>query len=104
MNKKGQSLEQSLDDAGLSDQHLTHRLGELLTASGHLTEDSLSWALLTSGEIGVPLGHVLIQTGVVAPALVGLALTTQRQIRMKAMTREEAVQRLKSYESTASSA
>jgi hypothetical protein len=52
-------------------------------------------SLLTSGELGVPLGHILIQTGVVAPDIVGIALTTQRQIRMKIMTVDEAVERLR---------
>lgn len=102
ISKNGHSIDDALQKAGLADQHLTHRLGELLVQSGHLTEDSLAWALLTAGEIGVPLGHVLIQTGVVVPDVVGLALTTQRQIRMKIMSSEEAIDRLRSYSTTAS--
>jgi hypothetical protein len=98
-----ESIDTALANVGLADQHLTHRLGELLVTSGHLSEESLAWALLTSGEIGVPLGHVLIQTGVVLPDIVGLALTSQRQIRMKIMTMDEAVDRLQKY-GTATSA
>ena len=97
ITKNGCTIDEALSRAGLADQHLTHRLGELLVQSGHLTDDSLAWALLTAGEIGVPLGHVLIQTGVVMPDIVGLALTAQRQIRMKIMTTQEAVVRLQNY-------
>lgn len=98
MHKKELTLEQSLELNGLADQHLTHRLGELLVQSGYLTDENLAWALLTSGEIGIPLGHVLIQTSVVPPDIVGIALTTQRQIRMRIMTMDEAVERLKSHQ------
>jgi hypothetical protein len=94
MHKKEVSLDEAIALAGLGDQHLTHRLGELLLAADCISEENLAWALLTSGELGVPLGHVLIQTGVVAPDIVGIALTTQRQIRMKIMSVEEAVERL----------
>jgi hypothetical protein len=95
MHKKNMQLEDALAAAGLADQHLTHRLGELLLAADCITEENLAWSLLTSGELGVPLGHILIQTGVVAPDIVGIALTTQRQIRMKIMTVDEAVERLR---------
>ncbi len=104
ITKNGFSVDDALAKAGLGDQHLTHRLGELLVSSGHLTDESLAWALLTAGEIGVPLGHVLIQTGVVLPDVVGIALTAQHQIRMKIMTNQEAVDRLKSFKRTASPA
>lgn len=102
--KNNFTIDEALVAAGLGDQHLTHRLGELLVASGHLSDDSLAWALLTAGELGVPLGHILIQTSVVNPAVVGLALTTQRQIRMKVMTTDEAVDRLRTYQPAGSSA
>lgn len=102
MGKNGATLEDALLEAGLADQHLTHRLGELLLAADCISEESLAWSLLTSGELGVPLGHVLIQTGVVAPDIVGIALTTQRQIRMKIMTVDEAVDRLKNFKPTVS--
>jgi hypothetical protein len=101
MHKKNISLDQALVENGLGDQHLTHRLGELLVQAGYLTDENLAWALLTSGEVGVPLGHILIQTSVVPPDIVGLALTTQRQIRMRIMTIDEAVDRLKSYQPAA---
>lgn len=104
MYKKDLSLDDSLSINGLADQHLTHRLGELLVQSGYLSDESLAWSLLTSGEIGVPLGHVLIQTGVVPPDIVGIALTTQRQIRMRIMTMDEAVTRLKNYHPAITSA
>lgn len=104
INKKSLTLEDALMDAGLADQHLTHRLGELLLSAGCISEESLAWSLLTSGELGVPLGHVLIQTGVVSPDIVGIALTTQRQIRMKIMSFEEAVDRLKSFKATPTTA
>jgi hypothetical protein len=104
MHKRNLSLEEAIGEAGLEDQHLTHRLGELLLAAECISHDSLAWALLTSGELGVPLGHVLIQTGVVAPDIVGIALTTQRQIRMKIMTVEEAVDRLRGMKQTPATA
>lgn len=91
------SLDEALDENGYGEQHLTHRLGELLVKSGYLDDEGIAWALLTSGEIGVPLGHVLIQTSVVPPAIVGLALTLQRQIRMQSLTPDEAIERLKTY-------
>ncbi|HEY9789841.1 MAG TPA: hypothetical protein V6D22_05555 [Candidatus Obscuribacterales bacterium] len=100
--KTGATIDDALSKEGIAKQHLTHRLGELLVASGYLSEEGLAWALLTAGEIGVPLGHVLIQTGVVVPDIVGLALTTQRQIRMKAISVDEAIDRLKNYHPTAS--
>lgn len=97
MNKQASTLEEALVEARLDDQHLTHRLGELLLAAECITEENLAWALLTSGELGVPLGHVLIQTGVVPPDIVGIALTTQHQLRMKIMSIQEAVDRLKNF-------
>jgi hypothetical protein len=101
IHKKNFSLDEALSGNGLGDQHLTHRLGELLVQAGYLDDENLAWALLTSGEIGVPLGHVLIQTGAVPPDIVGIALTTQRQIRMRIMTVDEAVDRLKTYQPSA---
>lgn len=103
MSKNGMSLDEALAKQGLADQHLTHRLGELLVLSGHLSEEKLSDALLSAGEVGIPLGHILIQSSVVAPDIVGIALTTQRQIRMKIMSTEEAVARLRNYQPAASS-
>lgn len=101
IHKNSMSLDEALTSAGLGDQHLTHRLGELLMHAGYISEENLAWALLTSGEIGVPLGHVLIQTGVVPPDIVGIALTTQRQIRMRIMSTEEAIERLRTYQAPA---
>ncbi len=98
------TLEEGLAQEGLADQHLSHRLGELLVMAGYISEENLAWALLASGDNGIPLGHVLIQTGAVPPAIVAIALTTQHQLRMKSMTTDEAVARLRNFKPSAATA
>ena len=80
---------------GLINIDSSHRLGELLMAAGHLTEEDLAFALMTSAEIAVPLGHVLVQTGVVPPDVIGVALMVQKQVRMHMLTPEEGIERIR---------
>ncbi len=94
---EGQELNVALSKVGfLESQTLAYRLGDLLLAADVISEDDLTFALLTSGEIAIPLGHALIQTGVVVPDVVAAALTAQKQIRSKSVSAEEAIEVLRS--------
>lgn len=94
---EGQELNVALSKVGfLETQTLAYRLGDLLLAAEVISEDDLTFALLTSGEIAIPLGHALIQTGVVVPDVVAAALTAQKQIRNKSVSPEEAIASLRS--------
>ena len=95
---EGSSLQAALDSAGV-DPSVTQnqdRLGELLVASELLSEDNLAEALIASAELSSPLGHSLVKMQIIRPDLVVAALTVQKQLRLREISYEEGIGRLKS--------
>lgn len=95
---EGSSLQAALGSAGV-DPALTQnqdRLGELLVASELLSEENLAEALIASAELSSPLGHALVKMQIIRPELVVAALTVQKQLRLREITYEEGIGRLKS--------
>jgi hypothetical protein len=60
-----------------------------------LSEADLSFALMSCGELAIPLGHALIQTGVLKPNVVAAALGYQKLLRQKSVDIEQVVANLK---------
>jgi len=95
---EGVTLETALGTAGV-DPEVTQsqdRLGELLVASELLSEENLAEALIASAELSSPLGHSLVKMQIIRPDLVVAALTVQKQLRLREISYEEALGRLKS--------
>ncbi len=95
---EGVTLETALETAGV-DPEVTQsqdRLGELLVASELLSEENLAEALIASAELSSPLGHSLVKMQIIRPDLVVAALTVQKQLRLREISYEEALGRLKS--------
>lgn len=95
---EGVTLETALATAGV-DPEVTQsqdRLGELLVASELLSEENLAEALIASAELSSPLGHSLVKMQIIRPDLVVAALTVQKQLRLREISYEEALGRLKS--------
>lgn len=95
---EGSSLQAALGSAGV-DPTLTQnqdRLGELLVASELLSEENLAEALIASAELSSPLGHSLVKMQIIRPDLVVAALTVQKQLRLREISYEEGIGRLKS--------
>lgn len=74
----------------------TTRLGELLMAAGLITSEDLEDALRTRDETGLPLGRILVLTRLLSEELLAAALTAQVFLRDGKVTREQAIDGLKS--------
>ncbi len=79
-----------------SDRPPVARLGELLQDSDMIARPQLEDALKTSQETGLPLGRVLVLTNCVSEEMLSAALTAQVLVRDNKISREQAVQALKS--------
>ncbi|CAN5342883.1 hypothetical protein BH10CYA1_BH10CYA1_16440 [soil metagenome] len=75
---------------------VTNKLGELLLAADIVPIDALNAALLQCQSIGLPLGRVLIGNGVLTEQMLAATLNAQVFIRDKKLTREQAIQGLRS--------
>jgi len=75
---------------------LTNKLGELLFEAGIVSKAQLQSALTQCQTIGLPLGRVLVVTSVLSEQMLAAALNAQVLIRDKKVTREQAIQGLKS--------
>lgn len=73
----------------------TNKLGELLIESGLVSKEQLDLALAQCSQSGLPLGRILMLTGIVVEPLVSSALNAQVLVRDKKISREQAVQGLK---------
>lgn len=95
---EGASLQAALETAGVGPEVTQNqdRLGELLVASELLSEDNLAEALIASAELSSPLGHALVKMQIIRPDLVVAALTVQKQLRLREISYEEGIGRLKS--------
>lgn len=98
ISKEGLSWEQSLKNIGWTSrvQPVTNKLGELLLAAHIVRKDQLDEALKTSFETGLPVGRILVLTGVLSESLLTAVLNAQVMIRDGKITREQAIQGIKS--------
>lgn len=94
----GADLQSALAAAGVSPDITQNqdRLGELLVASELLSEENLAEALIASAELSSPLGHSLVKMQIIRPDLVVAALTVQKQLRLREISYEEGIGRLRS--------
>lgn len=93
----GLSLADSLERSGINPAiaESGYRLGELLMAAELLQEDELARALVTSVEISSPLGHSLVKLKILRPEVVVASLNVQKQLRLRQISYDEAIARLK---------
>jgi len=92
-HKEHISLNDAFQRSGLvapEDQE-TNRLGQLLVASGIVTEKDLEEALQINIRTGLPLGHIFCFHGYVSQAILYTALQVQESIRRNAIARNEAI-------------
>src|SRR6185369_13197020 len=91
-------LEHALQHLGLSSKKTvtTAKLGELLLAAELVDAEKLDEALRTSQETGLPLGRILVLTQLVSDELLSAALTAQVLIRDAKISKQQAVEGLKS--------
>ncbi|MBS2000244.1 MAG: hypothetical protein JST44_01990 [Cyanobacteria bacterium SZAS LIN-5] len=75
---------------------VTNKLGELLLAADIVPIDALNAALLQCQSIGLPLGRVLVGNGNLTEQMLTAVLNAQVFIRDKKLTREQAIQGLRS--------
>lgn len=96
--KKGQTLQEALVEHKWAPRQdrTTNKLGELLIDSNMVSQSQLDAALNISFETGMPLGGTLVLQGVLSAQLLPMVLTAQEQIRDGKITRNEAVENLKS--------
>lgn len=91
-------FEEALSKAGWvqPDSMPLQKLGDLLIESGMVSKKVLETALRSSSETGLPLGRVLVHTSHLHETLLHAALNAQVMVRDGKITREQAVQGLKS--------
>jgi hypothetical protein len=77
----------------------TNKLGELLIAAERITAEQLQTALDTVESSGLPLGRVLVLTGAVNEPVLKVGLEVQVGVRDGSISREEAIQRLRTVSS-----
>ncbi|HMP53489.1 MAG TPA: hypothetical protein PKD05_18215, partial [Candidatus Melainabacteria bacterium] len=92
------TLDQALADLGWTGTSttLSNKLGELIIEAGILTEDSLKEGLVQADQSGFPLGRVLVSMGLMSEQLLASALNAQILVRDGKISREQAIQGLKS--------
>ncbi len=86
-------LDQALEHLGWVRSEVLegNKLGELLLGSGMLTAEQLSEALAMSAETRLPIGRILLLTGVLPDELLTSVLNAQMMIRHGKLTRQEAL-------------
>ena len=101
LNKVSQddvTFDQALKQLGwvTKSTHITAKLGELVFGAELVSEAQLNEALRTSHETGLPLGRVLVLTQALNDELLSAALTAQVLVRDGKISRDQAIQGLKS--------
>ncbi len=96
--QSGASFEETLEQMGwhVNPDILTNKLGELLLDAQIVNSKQLEDALHTSSETGLPVGRVMVSMGMVNDQLMATVLNAQEMIRDRKVTREQAIQGLKS--------
>lgn len=72
-----------------------NRLGEILIASGYAVRKQIEEALEQSAETGLPLGMVLLSTGIISRTGLNSALSAQKLIRQNPDDRDRVIYALK---------
>ncbi|HEY9733434.1 MAG TPA: hypothetical protein V6C89_16060 [Drouetiella sp.] len=92
------TFEQALRQLGftIKASHQTAKLGELVIGAELVTQAQLNEALRTSQETGLPLGRVLVLTQALNDEMLSAALTAQVLVRDGKISRDQAIQGLKS--------
>ncbi len=94
--RDGESLEAAFAKVGfVDDTAWSARLGQLLVDSGVLTRKRLARGLVCSTKQCCPLGHSLIQLGLLQPSVLSMALSLQKDIRTGRKTRDQALTELR---------
>ncbi len=98
VTREKQDLEVALKNLGWArkDSTQTNKLGELLLAAHVVTAEQLDEALKNSFETGLPMGRILVLTGALSESLLAAVLNAQVMVRDGKITREQAVQGIKS--------
>jgi hypothetical protein len=73
----------------------SNRLGEILIASGFALRKQIDEALEQSAETGLPLGTVLLSTGIISRTGLNSALSAQKLIRLEVAERDKIIYALK---------
>ena len=73
----------------------SNRLGEILIASGFALRKQIDEALEQSAETGLPLGTVLLSTGIISRTGLNSALSAQKLIRLQVAERDKIIYALK---------
>lgn len=89
------TLDEALVKLGIQQGGQTNKLGELLIEAGLVTKEQLESSLLHGKTSGLPLGRVLVVTGIISEQLLASALNAQILIRDKRVEREQAISSLK---------
>lgn len=92
----GSSLNKLMGDGDQKSVRSVDRLAELLLDSEIVSQDQLDQALMTSFESGIPLGSALVFEGILSPSLFPSILQIHKNIRDGRITKEEAVNEIKS--------
>jgi hypothetical protein len=99
VSDNGMEIDAALSRLGFDSDSLesgpTSELGDLLFASGSITKEQLNVALIMRFETSMPLGRVLVLTGMLSDALVATAINAQMMIREGKISRHDAVEALK---------
>lgn len=92
------TLEESLKELGheVASNQLSNKLGELMIESGLVTTEALAEGLEQAKTSGFPLGRVLVSMGHISEQLLTAALNAQILVRDQKISREQAIQGLKS--------
>jgi hypothetical protein len=98
-NERGIGFEEALRELGLHSEHLefTAKLGQLLVDSGMVSVAQRNEALQTALAAGLPIGRVLVLKRALSNLSAYAVLSAQVMIRAASITREQAVEALKTF-------
>jgi len=95
--KSGQSIADVISSGQMkSASGPTNKLGEVLLEAGLINADQFSKAMQRSLATGLPLGRILVLNNTLADAILNLALDLQVRVRDDMLTRDEALDALRS--------
>lgn len=93
---KQQTIEQALKEAGAyEDDQVGVKLGELLCAAGFISESDKTSAVELGLEKKIPIGQVLVESGIIPLTVLEDCLKLQKSIASQSLTLEKAVEILK---------
>lgn len=98
VSHEGVTLEQALRSLGWVNKRAstTAKLGEFLITAELCTQEQLDEAIRTSDETGLPLGRILVLTQTVSDEMLTAALTAQVLVRDNRISKDQAIEGLKS--------